>query len=173
MYIDTPIGEIRVFTDGRNIVEILMPGWQTDISPTAQEDLAFTGQLEKAFYAYFDASTAKRAKVAYKELVELCIPKDHKFDAPKFHQDVYRALVDEVPTGSTISYGELAALAGNPKAARAVGTAMRKNPLPIIVPCHRVLQSDGGIGGYMGEAENGEKMKRWLLRHEGVNLKNV
>ena len=173
MFIDTPIGEIRIFTDGNSIVEILLPGWQTDISPSIQENLAFTGKVEKAFYSYFDAPTAKKTKVAYKNLIELCIPKDYKFDAPKFHQEIYRILVDQVPTGSTISYGELAELAGHPKAARAVGTAMRKNPLPIIVPCHRVLKSSGGIGGYMGEAENGTRMKRWLLRHEGVNLKNI
>ncbi len=173
MYLDTPIGEIRVFIEGKNVVEILMPGWRTDISPGMQEDFAYAGKVEKAFYAYFDASSAKKTKIAYKNLVELCIPKDRKFDSPKFHQEVYKALVDDVPTGSTISYGELAELAGNPKAARAVGTAMRKNPLPIIVPCHRVLPSSGGVGRYMGEGDDGEKIKRWLLTHEGVNLKAI
>lgn len=173
MFIDTPIGELRIFIDGKSVVEVLLPGWRSDLSPAGAEDVAFAGKVELAFYDYFDAPTAKKAKIAYSKLVDLCFAQGADFDAPGFHQKVYKALVQDVPTGSTVTYGELAELAGNPKAARAVGTAMRKNPLPIIVPCHRVVQSGGGLGGYMGHGEEGQKMKRWLLRHEGVNLKNV
>lgn len=61
--------------------------------------------------------------------------------------------------GATESYGEVATLMGNPKASRAVGTACATNPLPIVVPCHRVLRSDGNVGGYAG----GLPAKRWLL----------
>lgn len=171
MFIDTPIGELRVFIEGDEVVEVLWPGWRSGISPTNAENVKFAGKVETAFYNYFDAPTAKKTKIAYKDLINICLPKS--LDAPRFHQNVYKALVDDVPTGSTVTYGELAALAGNPKAARAVGTAMRKNPLPIIIPCHRVVQSGGGLGGYMGNGEEGQKMKRWLLSHEGVNLKNV
>ena len=171
MFIDTPIGELRVFIDGTQVVEVLLPGWRSDITPTEDEDITFAGKVEEAFYGYFDAETAKKTKVAYANLLEVCLPKS--FDAPGFHKAIYKALVKDVPTGSTVTYGGLAELAGNPKAARAVGTAMRKNPLPIIVPCHRVVQSGGGLGGYMGNGDDGQKMKRWLLRHEGVNLKNV
>lgn len=68
----------------------------------------------------------------------------------------------EIPYGATRSYGELAALAGNPKAARAVGTAMAQNPIAIVVPCHRVVRSGGEIGNYGG----GSNAKRWLLDME-------
>ena len=70
----------------------------------------------------------------------------------------------KIPFGETVSYGELAARAGSPRAARAVGSAMANNPLPILVPCHRIICSNGGLGGYGG----GLDMKRWLLRHEGI-----
>ena len=58
----------------------------------------------------------------------------------------------EVPRGETVSYGELAARAGNPKASRAVGTACARNPVPIVVPCHRVLPSTGKLGNYARRA---------------------
>ena len=74
------------------------------------------------------------------------------------------AELEAVPFGSVVTYGELAARAGNPKAFRAVGSAMATNPLPIVVPCHRVLRSGGKLGGYGG----GLDAKRWLLRHEGA-----
>jgi methylated-DNA-[protein]-cysteine S-methyltransferase len=70
----------------------------------------------------------------------------------------------EVPRGETITYGALAARAGNPRAARAVGTACARNPVPIVVPCHRVLPGTGGIGNYGG----GPDRKRALLTLEGV-----
>ncbi len=73
-----------------------------------------------------------------------------------------------VPFGKTVSYGELAAAVGNDRAARAVGGAVGSNPLSIIVPCHRVLAADGGIGGFGG----GLDAKRKLLAIEGVTLKN-
>ncbi|MEN6519601.1 MAG: methylated-DNA--[protein]-cysteine S-methyltransferase [Armatimonadota bacterium] len=72
----------------------------------------------------------------------------------------------KTPFGRIISYKDLAALAGSPRAARAVGNAMRKNPLPIVVPCHRVVHSDGSLGGYMG----GLDLKRKLLDLEGITL---
>jgi len=69
-----------------------------------------------------------------------------------------------IPWGQTISYGELARRVGNPKASRAVGQANAVNPIPLIIPCHRVIASGGGLGGY----SSGLDRKRWLLRHEGA-----
>jgi methylated-DNA-[protein]-cysteine S-methyltransferase len=69
-----------------------------------------------------------------------------------------------IPKGQAISYGELARRVGNPKASRAVGQANGENPLPIIIPCHRVIAADGSLGGY----SSGLERKRWLLRHEGA-----
>lgn len=75
-------------------------------------------------------------------------------------------LATGIPFGEVTSYGELAARAGSPGAARAVGAAMAGNPVPVVVPCHRVLESSGGLGGYTG----GLDYKRKLLAHEGVEL---
>jgi methylated-DNA-[protein]-cysteine S-methyltransferase len=72
----------------------------------------------------------------------------------------------EVPYGTTVSYRELALRAGNERAARAAGAACATNPIAIVLPCHRVLRSDGGLGGYGG----GLDMKHALLRLEGVQL---
>jgi methylated-DNA-[protein]-cysteine S-methyltransferase len=72
----------------------------------------------------------------------------------------------KIPFGETISYGEQARKVGKPKAYRAVGSANGKNPIPIIVPCHRVLASDGSLGGY----SLGLSMKRRLLALEGVSV---
>jgi methylated-DNA-[protein]-cysteine S-methyltransferase len=79
-----------------------------------------------------------------------------------FRRGVYQALL-RVPAGATISYGELAELAGYPRAARAVGSAMAANPIPIVVPCHRVVRGDGTLGRY-GSCD---AWKPWLLAHEG------
>ncbi len=78
-----------------------------------------------------------------------------------FQRDVWRAL-REIPCGTTISYATLAAKIGRPKAVRAVGLANGSNPVGVVVPCHRVIGSDGSLTGYGGGIER----KRWLLRHE-------
>jgi methylated-DNA-[protein]-cysteine S-methyltransferase len=79
-----------------------------------------------------------------------------------FEQAVYAALLS-IPPGETISYGELAEMAGYPRAARAVGNAMAGNPIPVVVPCHRVIRSDGTMGRY----GNDPRWKERLLVHEG------
>ena len=71
-----------------------------------------------------------------------------------------------IPWGQTISYGELARRLGSPKASRAVGQANAVNPIPLIIPCHRVIAADGSLGGY----SSGPDRKRWLLRHEGFRF---
>lgn len=86
----------------------------------------------------------------------------------EFQRRVWEALC-RIPFGETRSYAQLAEALGRPGAARAVGQANRRNPLPILVPCHRVLAADGGLGGYLGEWEGGgTALKRWLLEHEGA-----
>lgn len=89
-------------------------------------------------------------------------------DAPGadgFHGRVWRALA-EVPAGTTISYGEMARRAGEPGAAQAAGVALNRNPLPLVLPCHRVIGADGAMVGFGGGLER----KTWLLRHEGALL---
>jgi methylated-DNA-[protein]-cysteine S-methyltransferase len=95
----------------------------------------------------------------------------HAFELPLdwslisgFNRLVLRELASGVPYGSVVGYGDLARRVGQPGAAQAVGVAMGSNPLPVVVPCHRVVESDGGIGGFGGGLET----KRQLLALEGV-----
>ncbi len=81
-----------------------------------------------------------------------------------FQLSVWRSL-GEIPFGQTRSYGEIAGAIGRPRAVRAVGAANGRNPLPIVLPCHRVIGSDGSLTGYAG----GLEIKRCLLAHEGVS----
>lgn len=96
------------------------------------------------------------------------------FSAPgtEFQQAVWSALAD-IPPGETRTYGQLAATIGKPGAAQAVGQALRRNPLPLVQPCHRVVAADG-LGGFGGcaEASGDEQLdvKRWLLEHERLEL---
>ena len=94
-----------------------------------------------------------------------------QFDLPmkligtSFQKRVWEALY-RVPFGQTVTYGELARIISNPGAMRAVGTALGRNPIPVIIPCHRVLAHGGRIGGFSG----GLDIKRWLLAHEGIQI---
>jgi methylated-DNA-[protein]-cysteine S-methyltransferase len=81
----------------------------------------------------------------------------------KYQQKVWKELL-KVPYGETVSYGELAKRVGNPKGARSVGMAVHFNPIGIIIPCHRVIMSNGEIGGFAGPVFR----KKWLLEHEGA-----
>ena len=81
-----------------------------------------------------------------------------------FNRQVLRELASGVPYGTVVGYGDLAGRVGQPGGAQAVGAAMGANPLPVVVPCHRVVESDGGIGGFGGGLET----KRQLLALEGV-----
>jgi methylated-DNA-[protein]-cysteine S-methyltransferase len=84
-----------------------------------------------------------------------------------FQDEVYRA-VSRIPYGSVKSYCEIAAEIGRPNSARGVGSAMARNPLPIIIPCHRVVGSSGKLTGY--SAAGGVSSKKWLLLMEGVSI---
>lgn len=106
---------------------------------------------------------------AVRQLEEYFAGKRTEFDLPldlhgtAFQREVWLALA-EIPYGKTVSYAELAEMVGRPGAYRAVGQANGSNPIPIVLPCHRVVASGGGIGGYGG----GLTMKRRLLALEGL-----
>src|SRR5581483_10024781 len=106
-----------------------------------------------------------------RELDEYFTGRRHAFDLPidlrvaPFHDDVLREL-ERVPYGQTTTYGALAAQSGHPKAARAVGTVMNRNPIPIVLPCHRVVGASGALVGYAGGLER----KVQLLRLEGLDV---
>ena len=92
-----------------------------------------------------------------------------KVKATEFQKIVWNE-IKRIPRGQTITYKELAAKIGRPKAYRAVANACAKNPQLIIIPCHRVIRSDGKLGGYMGE--KGIERKKKLLKKEGVKFRN-
>jgi methylated-DNA-[protein]-cysteine S-methyltransferase len=100
------------------------------------------------------------------------IPLDLR-DRPRWDRDVLGE-VARIPWGSTASYGDIARRVGAPRAARAVGGAVGRNPIGLLVPCHRVIAADGSIGGYGGDAwgnrEDRLEIKRALLRREGVEF---
>jgi methylated-DNA-[protein]-cysteine S-methyltransferase len=110
-----------------------------------------------------------------RQLDEYFAGERHEFDLPldwALSKGFRRQILDElthVPYGQVVSYRELATRAGNPKASRAVGSAMATNPIPIVVPCHRVIRTDGTLGGYGG----GLPMKQTLLALEGALLPGV
>jgi methylated-DNA-[protein]-cysteine S-methyltransferase len=96
--------------------------------------------------------------------------KNHKKTStgrPISSQSVYN-LVSNIPRGKVATYGQLASSLGNPRAARGIGKILNRNPRPIVVPCHRVVCSDGNIGGYM----YGKERKIWLLLDEGIPVVN-
>lgn len=114
----------------------------------------------------------RRLDGAARELDEYFAGRRRVFDLPLdlalssgFRRSVQRLLPD-IAYGRTRSYAEIAAQAGNPRAVRAVGTACATNPLPVLVPCHRVLRSDGGLGGYIGGLE--AKSSLLALEKEGA-----
>ncbi|NWR31233.1 MGMT methyltransferase, partial [Tachuris rubrigastra] len=86
-----------------------------------------------------------------------------------FTRQVLWTLLNDVKFGEAVSYKQLADLAGNSRAARAVGGAMRSNPFPILIPCHRVIRSSGETGNYGG----GHLMKEWLLSHEKLQKEKL
>ena len=134
-------------------------------------------RCETTVYPVSDAPVkiAKLLKTTAKQLADYCKGKNVGFTAgldlsglTPFTQKVLRTLA-KVPYGKTITYGELAKRAGSAKAARAVGNILAKNPLPIVVPCHRVVAGDGNLGGF--SAPGGVKVKRRLLLMEDNCLK--
>lgn len=124
----------------------------------------------KALHLPVDASAEARAMHA--ALVRLAAGRPANFPAlplaweilPPFTRTVLQTLFDSVPSGRTVTYGELAALSGQPGKARAVGQAMARNPWPLFVPCHRVLGAGGGLTGYTNP--HGVDLKALLLALE-------
>lgn len=112
--------------------------------------------------------------VARNQLIEYFLGRRKTFDLKidlasltRFQREVL-AVTNRIPWGEVWSYHRLAVEMGRAKSSRPVGQALGRNPIPIVIPCHRVIASDGSLGGYCGTA--GLDLKRWLLRHEGVRL---
>lgn len=157
--IETPFGWLLAVGRDGKLIEINLPkptmeAALSDAPPGAVDSSAEFGDLIKRLRLYFNGEAVDFSN----------IPVEFEMFG-EFEKQVLQEAM-KTPFGRLISYGDLAALAGSPRAARAVGNAMRKNPLPIVVPCHRVVHSDGSLGGYMG----GLDLKRKLLALEGITL---
>jgi methylated-DNA-[protein]-cysteine S-methyltransferase len=164
--LDTPVGTLRLRADDSGLTHVYLPGDDApggDDGPAPLPPAALTGSTEDG--AHGEGREHLRAAVA--QLSEYFAGRRTSFDltlAPRgtaFQCSVWWALAD-IPYGRTVSYAELARAVGRPRAFRAVGQANGANPLPIVLPCHRVIASGGSIGGYGG----GVDMKRSLLALE-------
>ncbi len=161
---DTALGPAGAAWTARGLSRIELPA-----ASRAQAEARLIGWLPSATPASPPASIRRAVRLLILHLngkpQDLrAIPLDLT-GVPAFHRRVYEA-ARTIPVGKTRTYGELAALAGAPNAARAVGQALRRNPLPIVVPCHRILAAGSKLGGF--SAPGGLATKRRLLEVEGV-----
>jgi len=147
----SPFGELTVVASERGVREISLPGDDQPDGELGAPDAGVKRQLRDWF-------TGKRHEF------DLTIDLD---GVDGFRRTVLETLARDVGWGEIVTYGELAGMAGRPRAARAVGSAMRDNPLPFVIPCHRVVAAGGRIGGY-GGGRNAVALKRQLLEREGV-----
>jgi methylated-DNA-[protein]-cysteine S-methyltransferase len=152
-YIESMVGRLLMAGDEEGLRYISFEKGKNRIAPEKEwrEDQPYLGDPIRQLELYFQG----RLKQFALKLAPQGTP---------FHLDVLRAL-QEVPYGETISYGELAQRIGRPKASRAVGAANARNPLPIVIPCHRVIGSNGSLVGFGG----GLEIKRKLLDLETIH----
>jgi methylated-DNA-[protein]-cysteine S-methyltransferase len=148
--IESPLGELLITSDGSAITGLYTP--RNDNYASAKKGI----------------EDAKPFKEAIRQLNEYFAGKRTDFDLPlaangtEFQKKVWASLT-KINYGKTKSYGDIAKTLGMPKASRAVGAANGRNPICIIVPCHRVIGASGKLTGYNG----GVEVKKWLLEHEG------
>lgn len=145
----SPLGDITLELDGDALVRLSIHDGPAVSSDSAPEHPVLA-QVVKQLTEYFDGR-----RQDFEVPVSL--------EGTAFQLDIWQTLVD-IPYGHTLSYGELGAAAGHPGSARAVGGAVGANPIPIIVPCHRVMGANGAITGYSGGS--GIPTKQWLLDKE-------
>ncbi len=152
--ISSPVGELLLTSNGEAITGLFMEKQKDGPKPIEDwlRDDSLFNQAAGQLRAYFAG-----------ELTEFDLPVALK--GTEFQQRVWNEL-QKIPYGSTINYGELARRIGNPKASRAVGAANGQNPISIIIPCHRLIGSNGKLTGYGGGIER----KRFLLDFEAATL---
>lgn len=143
---DSPLGPLGLAVDAAGAVRrVRFDAGEASGAPPAA--------LTEALDAYFGGERDALARIAW------------AVEGDGFRERVWRALA-EIPAGTVISYGEMARRAGEPGAAQAAGAALNRNPIPLVLPCHRVVGHDGALVGFGGGVER----KRWLLAHEGALL---
>ncbi|MEJ2633682.1 MAG: methylated-DNA--[protein]-cysteine S-methyltransferase [Calditrichia bacterium] len=159
--IDSPLGRLSVFATEKGVVRLT---WKE-----AAGDLLLENITKNSTLHWNSGNEPTRLACRQLELYfngylrEFDVPLD--LEGTAFQLRVWEQLC-RIPFGTAISYQQLAEAVDNPQAMRAVGNANGRNPVPILVPCHRVIQKDGSIGGYSG----GIHIKKWLLNHEGLQF---
>lgn len=159
-FVDSPVGRLLLAATDHGVVRVAYTSEDHDAVLQSLADkispriLNAPGRLDTAARELEEYFTGARKTFGF--------PLDWRLSAG-FRRTVLRHL-PEIGYGHTASYAAVARLAGNPKAVRAVGTACATNPLPVVVPCHRVVRSDGAMGGYLG----GVDAKRLLLELEAA-----
>ena len=144
--LNSPLGKLTLESDGKALTRIRLPDEKWEADP--QVNRVRKPDLFKDAASQLGAYFRGERKDFHLELNPQGTP---------FQQKVWD-LLREIPSGQTITYGELAVRSGNPKASRAVGAANGKNPIPIIIPCHRVIGSNGKLTGYAGGLEAKKKL---------------
>lgn len=160
-FVVTPIGRLLVATTDRGVCRVAFQ--QEDSEPVLDQLASEIGA--RIVRSSANTEVVREALAAYLEgeQVDLTFPVDLRLTRSQFRRTVLE-LLRKIGRGQVVTYGELAQRAGIPRAARAVGTACATNPVPIIVPCHRVLPAGGGVGNYGG----GPDRKLFLLELEGA-----
>ena len=162
-WFDSPIGPLALACDddgvlrGLSFGDGLIKAMRREYPAAALADGAAPAAVARALATYFDGDREALTRAPWSL--------DGAVAGDGFHARVWRALAD-VPAGVTISYGEMAKRAGEPGAAQAAGVALNRNPIPLVLACHRVIGADGALVGFGGGLER----KGWLLRHEGALL---
>ncbi len=159
-FTESPFGDLMVAVTGRGLVRLDYPGRDVEegleelaaaVSPRVLESPAATERVRRELDEYFDGRRRRFTVPVDLSLV-------HGFGRRVLERTA------RIPFGSVSTYREVAEGAGSPRGSRAAGNALGRNPVPIVVPCHRVVHSDGGLGGYTGGVER----KIALLRLEGA-----
>lgn len=160
--VDTPIGALLLVQGPRGIVRIGFGEQDTDGQLAAVA--AHLGPRLVASRRHLHEAAGRVAAYLEGDVPELGLPFDLSLAGTGFRREALEALARTTAPGETVTYAELAARAGRPRAIRAAGTACATNPVPLVVPCHRVVPSSGGIGNYGGGVER----KLRLLELEGA-----
>lgn len=157
--IQTPLCPMRAATTERGICLLEMGSPERRSRETAELEAAFSKRMIEGTHPLLDQLAGELTAYFNGDLTAFTVPLDTP--GTDWQLEVWSELV-KIPFGETVSYGELAARLGNPGGSRAVGLANGKNRVSVVIPCHRVIASDGTLHGYGG----GLSRKRWLLDHE-------
>lgn len=154
LFYDSPIGRLGLMGEDDFLTALALP--YSPVPLIAERETPVLREAKAQLDAYFAGS-----------LRQFDLPLQLKGTA--FQLKVWEQL-RQIPYGQVISYGELARRIEQPGTSRAVGGANRRNPIPIIVPCHRVIAANGTLGGYSGNCDGSAVIKRTLLKLEGLNF---